>query len=321
MSDQDMQLISPDEMKDLPINDQNKDLSTKSLSVADRMKKHEAIYDTCIPNDHYLCIRLDGHSFSKFTRNLQKPYDPNFSKAMVHAAYDALSEFNAKCAYTQSDEITLIFDIPDLSKGQSYIYNGRIQKLSSLSASFVSTRFNYYLKKFIADGKITYTNETLTRINNAFATFDARILTFDKSSKNEILNHIIWRSIKDCYRNAVQSYAYHHFGSKRINNLNGKQMIELLEKEKEIKWATDVPLWQKYGIYIKKELVLITTENGSAHRARMVSVSFKPYFSQSIIDFFLDSYFDKDKLENTVSNPDQFQMKMLDLSKFDLQDC
>jgi tRNA(His) guanylyltransferase len=123
----------------------NTDVIINQISIGDRMKTHEMTYDIKISDNHYLCVRLDGHGFSKFTKKLCKPYDKNFSKAMVLSAYDVMCEFNARSAYTQSDEITLIFDIPDLSKNQNYIFNARIQKILSLTASFVSVRFNKYL--------------------------------------------------------------------------------------------------------------------------------------------------------------------------------
>ncbi|XWV26547.1 hypothetical protein QJ857_gp0520 [Tupanvirus soda lake] len=278
-------------------------------SLGDRMKKHESVYDTMVPSNHYLCIRLDGHGFSKFTKNLSKPYDINFSRAMVLSAYDALCEFSARSAYTQSDEITLIFDMPDISKGQTYKYNGRVQKLISLTASFVSTRFNKYLKEFITKfvdsnpEQNVYKQSMLEKINSCTAYFDARILSFDSGSVDEILNHIIWRSVRDCHKNAIQTYAYHIFGHKKIKNMNGKQMIELLEKEKNLSWENDVPLWQKYGIFIKKELVFVETEHGDAFRSRIKAVSFKPFFSEDIMDFFLAVYFHQNKLENVIVEP------------------
>lgn len=271
-----------------------------SQSLADRMKQFETVYDNAVPNNHYLCIRLDGHGFSKFTKNLVKPFDINFSKAMIHSAYDCMCEFGAKTAYTQSDEITLIFDIPDLEKSQQYIFNGRIQKLLSLTASFVSTRFNHYLKKFISVG---YCNDVITKINDGFAFFDSRILSFDAASKHEIANHIIWRCIHDCHRNAIQSYAYYNFGPHRISNLNGKQMIELLKQEKNISWnnsseadVTVVPMWQKYGVFIKKELVSITSAYGESMRSKMRALSLKPDCSTDILDFLLSTHCDKSKI-------------------------
>jgi tRNA(His) 5'-end guanylyltransferase len=282
------------------------DEKSETISLGDRMKNHEMVYDLVVPSDHYICIRLDGHGFSKFTKKLRKPYDENFSKAMVLSAFDALCAFSARSAYTQSDEITLMFDIPDTSKGQCYIYNARVQKLLSLTASFVSTRFNLHLKNFVTDfvsknpGQSFYSEYAINKINNCTSCFDSRILSFDSESKNEILNHLIWRSVKDCNRNAINSYAHHLLGHRKIKNLKGRQMIELLQSEKGLCWQNDVPLWQKYGVFIKKKLVPVQTEHGEALRIKMSAITFKPFFSQEILDFFLSTYDNRDKLQNVI---------------------
>lgn len=276
--------------------------SSSSLSIDDRMKMHESIYEYVIPKDHYYCMRLDGHGFSKFTKGLNKPFDTIFSKSMVMCAYDALCEFNAKSAYTQSDEITLIFDLPNLEKGQNHIYNGRVQKLVSLVASFTTAKFNWHMKmlmnNFLMENpdQIVYNQATIRKINDFGAYFDARILSFDAEHKHEILNHIIWRSTKDCFRNAVQSYAYHHFSHKKIFGLKCHQMIDLLKDEKKISWENDVPLWQKHGIFIKKQLVKVVNEHGESVRTKIKTVSFRSKFCDELLDFFLESYYCPEKL-------------------------
>jgi len=70
--------------------------------------------------------------------------------------------------------------------------------------------------------------------------FDARILKFNSDTKHEILNHQIWRSVHDCERNAISTFAYTLFGPKQIMNKDCSQMIKMLE-EKNISWVTDVP--------------------------------------------------------------------------------
>ncbi|AYV85779.1 MAG: tRNA guanylyltransferase [Satyrvirus sp.] len=263
----------------------------QKMSLGDRMKTYEATNDYKIPITHYYCVRLDGHKFSKFTKGFEKPFDENFSKAMVHTAYDALCEFSAMTAYTHSDEITLIFGVPNTELKQTHMYNGRIQKITSLYASFVSTRFNYYLKKFINEyvqnsEQTLYNKRTIEKVNQCCSFFDARILSFQPEFKHEILNHIIWRSKEDCYRNAVQAYAYKMFSSKKLMNLNCVQMVDLIEATNKIVW-NDVPLWQKHGIYIKKQLVDVSIGNNIVQRSRMFAFSFKPGYSDELLDFLL----------------------------------
>lgn len=53
---------------------------------------------------------------------------------MTETTQDLLTEFNACAAYTQSDEITLIFPSVNVELKQTPLYGGRIQKIASLTA-------------------------------------------------------------------------------------------------------------------------------------------------------------------------------------------
>lgn len=50
--------------------------------------------------------RIDGRSFSKFTKGLERPYDIRLSKLMVATTKFLVQETNANCGYTQSDGAT-----------------------------------------------------------------------------------------------------------------------------------------------------------------------------------------------------------------------
>jgi len=286
------------------------------MPIGDRMKMYEDQHNQKISPEDYFCVRLDGHTFSKFTSGFEKPFDVNFSRAMVMSAYDAICEFHAKSAYTQSDEITLIFDRANLEKGQTHIYDGRKQKLVSLCASFVSIRFNYHLNKLVKmsskpnlgdasqkDFKKSYSEITLRKISNSTAFFDARILTFTSELKEEILNHLIWRSSKDCYRNAISMYAMAFYPHKALDKKNSDEKIKLLE-EKGIKWS-EVPMWQKYGVFIKKDLMKLTNNVGEEYfRTKPIGVSFKLQFSNQNLEFFLSDHY----LEPTTEQVGQMEI-------------
>lgn len=53
---------------------------------------------------------------------------------MTETTQDLLKEFIAVAAYTQSDEITLVFSSVNTELKQTPIYGGRIQKIASLTA-------------------------------------------------------------------------------------------------------------------------------------------------------------------------------------------
>ena len=65
---------------------------------------------------------------------------------MVSTAEDVLERHSgASSAYTQSEEISLIF--PQGTKA----FNGRVHKTVSLAAAYTSVRFNYHLNQLYGD--------------------------------------------------------------------------------------------------------------------------------------------------------------------------
>ncbi|KAJ7859129.1 tRNAHis guanylyltransferase-domain-containing protein [Mycena olivaceomarginata] len=113
-------------------------------TLGERMKRYEAATDQQLPNDQPALLRIDGHGFSKFTRGFSKPFDQRMHDTMAQTAADLLEYFPAaSLAYTQSDEITLVF--PATATGRPF--NSRVGKLASLAAGYASTRFNHHLAK------------------------------------------------------------------------------------------------------------------------------------------------------------------------------
>jgi len=92
-------------------------------------------------------MRLDGKAFHTLTRNCNKPFDIEFSSAMIYAGHKLLKEIQgAECAYTQSDEISiLITDYETLETEAWFDYN--VQKMTSVAASVASLAFSDAYKK------------------------------------------------------------------------------------------------------------------------------------------------------------------------------
>lgn len=92
----------------------------------ERMKNYEAESEKRIKinTDEAFLVRLDGRCFSNKTSHLIKPFDINFANAMLKTCGDLLKEFHCATAYTQSDEITLVFnkrtDVPP------YIFGNKV---------------------------------------------------------------------------------------------------------------------------------------------------------------------------------------------------
>lgn len=254
-------------------------------ALGDRMKNYESEYKILIPRDHYYIIRLDGVSFSKFTSSFHKPFDRLFILSMVATTHDLMNKFHPRTGYCHSDEITLIFDKCD--ENQNHIYDGKVQKLCSIVAGYCSVRFNYNLNLLLTnDYSVTFIN----KIKRYEQCFDARILSFPELG--EITNHMIWRSVHDCERNAIQTYARYEFGHKAIMKKNSNEMKQML-LEKGIDW-NDVPLYLKHGIYCKKVLIEKETEHGNCMRGVLINKCFNISYSEEINQLLINKYWTND---------------------------
>ena len=277
--------------------------SKPNEKLGDRMKKYEAKMDIRILPYESFVLRLDGRSFSNFTKKFKKPFDDVFVKAMCKTMIDLVEKFEIQTGYTHSDEITLVFNSRcsreqfelfllgqiDKSKIKIHLFDGRIQKILTLLSSYCSVRFNYHLNELINPIKDRYDLGFVSLIKSYQQMFDARVLKFDEHNKYEILNHQIWRSIHDCERNAILTYAYTHFGPKHIMNKNCSEQIKMLE-EKNIFWSKDIPMFIKHGIYCKKILVEKEIGENKVLRSEYICKQFKINFSEDNLNMLLDKY-------------------------------
>ncbi len=272
------------------------------MQIGDRMKQYENEFNyKILPNEGFI-IRLDGRSFSRFTKSFSKPFDINFVKAMSMTMRDLVEKFEAQTGYTHSDEITLIFNSinDDELEIKIHIFDGRIQKLLSLTSAYCSVRFNYHLEKIIDSSDFKYNDNLIKVIKSHQQMFDARILKFSKDKMYEILNHQIWRSVHDCNRNAIQTYTYTNYSTKEVMNKNTTEMIEML-KTKNINW-NDIPTFIKHGIYCKKILVDKAigepSNENKVLRSEYVFKQFKINFSTDNLNMLLNKYWDN--LDNKI---------------------
>jgi len=243
--------------------------NTKLIGLGDRMKQYEKVTELKIQNDRPLIVRLDGKCFSKFTKGLKKPFDNNLSKVFIKVCEDLLQQYNPEFIFHQSDEISLVFfqhqstskkikDTSQNNEGWCYLHGGRVQKISSIMAGFVSARFNYWL---CSSGfpNSNYSQSTLDRMYSGRAYFDARV--FNVSNEMEVYNYIYWRSIHDCQRNSISNLARQYFSSKQIHRKNTITQKKML-LDKGIDW-NKFPESFKYGIFLKKSKYILNekTEN------------------------------------------------------------
>lgn len=200
----------------------------KNDDFGDRMKAYEKVFTSSkIDPSDYMCVRIDGKGFSKFTKGFTKPFDGRITNAMVTTTKALVKETHASVGYTQSDEITLIYTPTEGER----MFGGKVAKINSVFASIATAHFNNHIR--------VHTDK--------YAYFDCR--TWSVPNDIEASNVLLWR-VQDARKNSISSLMRWTCGHKKMANLSGKQMIEFMQKEANVDWLDLSNIW-KYGTYVK----------------------------------------------------------------------
>ena len=222
----------------------------------ERMRVFETAHDYCVLPGIFMVARLDGRGFTRLTKevhNFESPYDLRFRDMMVDTAEALLVEFNAIYAYTQSDEISLLFPL------SCDLFKRKLRKLNSVLAGYASAKFALNL--------------------GHMASLDCRIC--ELPSPRYVVDYFRWRN-EDAHRNALNAHCYWLL---RRQGLDGGKASESLMKlsvaeKNELLFQHGInfnalPSWQKRGCgvyreeYQKEGFNPITREPAFAARRRI----------------------------------------------------
>lgn len=222
-----------------------------------KMRTYEQSLDQVLLPDMYMVARLDGRGFTKLTKEVCKfeaPFDERFRDIMVDTT-KALMDcgFRIVYAFTESDEISLLFD-----KDED-VFGRKVRKYNSTLAGEASAAFSLEL--------------------GMVATFDCRMVPLPNEERVE--DYFRWRQ-EDANRNALNSHCYW------MLRKEGKSVREATAEleGKGVSFKNDLlfnrginydnlPSWQKRGIGLWKEdfdkegLNPITGERTMAKRSRI----------------------------------------------------
>lgn len=145
-----------------------------------KMRSLEYFHSLRLLPGAWVVIRVDGRGFSRFTKSrFEKPFDLEFHKAMVQTAKAVLEGLHGIYAYTESDEISVLFR-PDWD-----LFDRSLEKVVSISASIASSTF--------------------THMFGTIVNFDSRVwLGVDKS---QVVDYFRWRQA-DATRCALNGWCY-----------------------------------------------------------------------------------------------------------------
>lgn len=202
----------------------------KSSDFDTQMRVFETAHDHCVLPGLYMIARLDGRNFTRLTKEVHPfkvPFDTQFRDYMIETVKHLMNcGFKIDYAYTQSDEISLLFSC------QEDTFNRKLRKYNSILAAEASAKFSLLL------GKI--------------ACFDCRISQLP--TKELVSDYFRWRQT-DAHRNALNSHCYwllrqdglsQSVATAALLGLSASAKNELLFRY-EINF-NELPNWQKRGI-------------------------------------------------------------------------
>lgn len=217
------------------------------------IREGEYFHNLVIPNDCWSVVRVDGRSFHTFTKTLfDHPFDELFRDLMVTTAFKLMNELDGIYAFTESDEISILFP------RNWNLFSREVEKIVSISASLAGAIFNREL-----------INSSIGNlVEDIYPVFDSRI--WIGVSDESVMDYFLWRQ-NDTARNALFSWC-HWTAIKNSNNKREYKELEKLFVGHSVRRKhdflynhginyNDLPNWQKRGTGLYKEAWIKTGFN------------------------------------------------------------
>lgn len=207
-------------------------------ALGDRMKAYEAHesdrrFLPMLP----VYARIDGRNFSAFTRGMARPFDLGMTEAMIRTAEALVEETHARIGYTQSDEISLVWQAERYDS--SIFFDHRVAKMTSVLASYATVAFMAAIQ-----------TPTMQQYAGRLPHFDCRV--FQVPNRTEAANLFLWRE-QDATKNAISMAARSVYSHKALDHKSGPEMQEMLFA-KGINF-NDYPAHFKRGTFVRRETV------------------------------------------------------------------
>jgi tRNA(His) 5'-end guanylyltransferase len=195
-----------------------------------QMRIYETSMDFCVLPGMYMVARIDGRNFTRLTKEKGKfdtPFDIRFRDLMVETTKHLMDcGFKIIYGYTESDEISLLFDL------ETDLFGRKIRKYDSILAGEASAKFSLLF--------------------NGIGVFDCRICQLP--NKKAVIDYFRWRN-EDAHRNALNAHCYWTLRKENYNKKEATVYIEhkTVAEKNELLFShginfNDLPNWQKRGV-------------------------------------------------------------------------
>lgn len=148
-----------------------------------KMRRFETGHDHCVLPGIFMVARIDGRSFTRLTKEVHQfeaPFDARFRDHMIGTVEHLMNcGFRVQYAYTQSDEISLLFHRDET------LFDRKLRKYNSVLAGEASAAFSLRL--------------------GAHACLDCRISQLP--TEQLVVDYFRWRQ-EDATRNALNAHCY-----------------------------------------------------------------------------------------------------------------
>lgn len=213
----------------------------KKDALGERLKGYEA-RETERKFLPYLPVyaRIDGRSFSKFTKMAKKPFDHSITTAMQAATRELIAQTHAKIGYVQSDEISLVWETTSPDEGM--FFDGKVQKICSVISGIATAAF---IRALIKDPEWMLRNpDWLEKMPH----FDARVIQLP--TRTEAANMFVWREM-DARKNAISMVAHSMFSHKSLQGKSGKEKLEMINAADGMKFEDYSPVLRR-GAFMRR---------------------------------------------------------------------
>jgi len=182
----------------------------------EKFKEAEEALQGSLSGAPFAALRVDGKGFSRFTRQMGYafPYDEGFMGSMDAIAVALLNSVDgAYFAYSQSDEVSLVFGPTGSQEDPHWWFGGKTSKVISLSAAVASMAF------FRAEAA-----RGVKLVSDAL--FDSRVISLQSTQEAE--EYLRWRRF-DAQKNSVTMAASSRHSHSELMGVSSRQRAELLE--------------------------------------------------------------------------------------------